>query len=165
MACGILVPLPGIEPVPPKSLLVMSDSLRLHGILQARILEWVAFLFCRGSAQPGEVLRQIFYKVGPEVLWGLLIASCGQAQRRVLASPVAAVLACAWPCPLRATPWTGARQTPLSMGFSGQEHWGGLPFPPPGDLPNPGIKPMSPVSPCVAGGFFTTEPPGKPCCC
>ena len=99
MACGILVPLPGIEPVPPKSLLVMSDSLRLQGILQARILEWVAFPFCRGSAQPGEVLRQIFYKVGPEVLWGLLIASCGQAQRSVLASPIAAVLACSWPCP------------------------------------------------------------------
>ena len=44
--------------------------------------------------------------------------------------------------------------------FSRQEYWSGLPFPPPGDLPNPGIKPMSPV---LAGEFFTTEPPGK-CC-
>ena len=47
------------------------------------------------------------------------------------------------------------------MGFSRQEYWSGLPFPPPGDLPNPGIKP---VSPALAGRFFTTEPPGKPIC-
>ena len=42
-----------------------------------------------------------------------------------------------------ATPWTVACQAPLSMGFSRQEHWSGLPFPSPGDLPDPGIKPMS----------------------
>ena len=42
------------------------------------------------------------------------------------------------------TPWTVARQAPLSMGFSRQEYWSGLPFPPPEDLPNPGIKPRSP---------------------
>jgi len=48
------------------------------------------------------------------------------------------------------------------MGFSRQEHWSGLLFPPPGDLPDPGIKPASPVSSALAGGFFTTEPPGKP---
>ena len=40
------------------------------------------------------------------------------------------------------TPWTVARQAPLSMGFSRQEYWSGLPFPSPGDLPNPGIKPL-----------------------
>ena len=45
---------------------------------------------------------------------------------------------------LFATPWTVARQAPLSMGFSRQEYWSGLPFPPAGDLPNPGIKPVSP---------------------
>ena len=60
---------------------------------------------------------------------------------------------------LFATPWTVARQAPPSMGFPRQEYWRGLPFPPPGDLPNPGIKP---VSPALAGGFFTTEPPEKP---
>ena len=48
------------------------------------------------------------------------------------------------------------------MGFSRQEYWNGLPFPPPVDLPDPGIKPMCPVSPALAGGFFTIEPPGKP---
>ena len=60
---------------------------------------------------------------------------------------------------------TVAHQAPLSMGFSRQEYWSGLPFPSPGDLPNPGIKPTSPalqgVS-CIAGGFFATEPPRKP---
>ena len=45
------------------------------------------------------------------------------------------------------TLWTIAHQAPLSKGFSGQEHWGGLPWPPPGDLPNPGIKPKSSAAP------------------
>ena len=55
-----------------------------------------------------------------------------------------------------------AWQAPLSMGFPREEYWGGLPFPSPGDLPNPGIKLTSPVSPALVGGFFTTAPPGKP---
>ena len=50
-------------------------------------------------------------------------------------------------------------QTPLSMRFPRQEHWSGLPFSPPGDLPNPGIKSASPE---LAGWFFTSEPPGRP---
>ena len=54
---------------------------------------------------------------------------------------------------------TVARQTPLSMVFPRQEYWSEWPFPPPGDLPNPGIEPMSPVSPALADKFFTTEPP------
>ena len=61
---------------------------------------------------------------------------------------------------LFATLWTVARQAPLSVGFSRQEHWRGWPFPPTGDLPYPGIKPISPMSSALAGGFFTTEPPG-----
>ena len=48
------------------------------------------------------------------------------------------------------------------MGFFRQEYCSGLPFPPPGDLPHPGIKPASLESPALAGIFFTTEPPGKP---
>ena len=52
-----------------------------------------------------------------------------------------------------------ARQAPLFMEFSREEYWSGLQIPPPGDLPNPRIEP---VSPALAGGFFTTEPPGKP---
>ena len=48
------------------------------------------------------------------------------------------------------------------MGFSWPEYWSELPFPPPEELPDPGIKPASPVSPALAGGIFTTELPGKP---
>ena len=58
---------------------------------------------------------------------------------------------------LVATPWTVAHQAPLSMGFSRQEHCSGLPCPPPGDLPDPGIKPKALTSPALAGGFFTTS--------
>ena len=54
-------------------------------------------------------------------------------------------------------PWAVALQASLSMEFSRQEHWNGLPVPPPGDLPNPGIKPVSLASPALAGGFFTTS--------
>ena len=53
--------------------------------------------------------------------------------------------------------WTAALQAPLSMGFSRQEYWSGLPCPPPGDLPDPGIKPTSLMSPALAGGFFITS--------
>ena len=59
--------------------------------------------------------------------------------------------------PCFVTPWTVARQAPLSMGFSRQEYWSGLPFPPPGDLPDPGAEPASLKSPALAGGFFTTS--------
>ena len=59
------------------------------------------------------------------------------------------------------TPWTAARQAPLSMGmsvgFSRQEYWSGLPCPPPGDLPDPGIELVSPASPALAGRFFTSS--------
>ena len=57
------------------------------------------------------------------------------------------------------TPWTVAYQAPPSMGFSRQEYWRGLPFPSPGDLPNPGIEPRSPTFQADA---LTSEPPGKP---
>ena len=57
------------------------------------------------------------------------------------------------------TPWTVARQTPLSMGFSRQEYWSGLPFPSPGDLSNLGIEPGSPA---LQADALSSEPPGKP---
>ena len=59
------------------------------------------------------------------------------------------------------TPWCVAHQAPLSVRFPRQEYWSGLPFPPPGDLPNPRIKPASLASPALADGFFTTVSPGK----
>ena len=59
--------------------------------------------------------------------------------------------------PLFAQLWTITYQAPLSMGFSRQEYWSKLPFPPPRDLPDLGIKAISPASPALAGGFFTDE--------
>ena len=56
-----------------------------------------------------------------------------------------------------ATLWAVALQAPLSMGFSMQEYWGGLPCPPPEDLPDPGVEPMSLTSPALAHGFFPTS--------
>ena len=60
---------------------------------------------------------------------------------------------------LFATPWTVAGEAPLSMEFYTQEYWSGLPVPIPGGFPDPGTKLTSPA---LAGGFFTTAPPGKP---
>ena len=71
-------------------------------------------------------------------------------------------------CPAVAL-WTAARQAPLSMGFSRQEYWSGLPRPLPGDLPDPEIELTSPEASALAGRFFcfffffTSEQPGKPC--
>ena len=68
-------------------------------------------------------------------------------------------------CPTLCNPMDLARQAPLSMGFSRQEYWRGLPCLPPGDIVNPGIKPWSLMSPALAGRFFTTsatwEPPSE----
>ena len=61
-----------------------------------------------------------------------------------------------------ATPWTGAHQAPLSMGFPRQEYWNVLPFPPPGDLLDSGIEPASPVTPALQADSFPAEPLGKP---
>ena len=61
-------------------------------------------------------------------------------------------------CPTLCDPWTVAHQAPPSMGFSRQEYWSGLPFPSPGDLPDPGIKPRSPT---LQADALTSAPPGK----
>ena len=71
----------------------------------------------------------------------------------------ACVLSCFSRVRLFATLWTIACQAPLSMGFSRQKSWSELPFPPPGDLPDPGIEPTSPA---FASRLFTREPLGSP---
>ena len=71
---------------------------------------------------------------------------------------VLACLSCSVCVQLFATPWPVAHQTPLSMGFSRQEYSSGLPCPPPGDLPDPGIEPLSLMSPSLSGSFFTIPP-------
>ena len=58
---------------------------------------------------------------------------------------------------LFAMPWTIAHQAPLSIGFSRQEYWSGVPFAPPGDLPDPEIESVSLTTPVLADGFFTTR--------
>ena len=65
---------------------------------------------------------------------------------------------------LFAVQWTVACQAPLSIGFSRQKYWSGLPCPTPGDLPDPGIEPASLTSPALAGSFLPLAPPGKPTC-
>ena len=100
------------------------------GILQARILEWVAMPWC--AAVHGVTKSRTWLKD-----WIDWEVPC-QVTCRV------------W---LFATLWTAARQAPLSMGFSRQEYWSGLPCPPPGNLPNPGIKPVTLMSPALIGGF------------
>ena len=81
------------------------------------------------------------------------------------ASHMCVVLSCFSRVQLFATPWTVTCQAPQSMGFSRQECWSGLPFPSPGDLPNPGTEPASLISPTVTVWFFITsvtwEDPGE----
>ena len=86
--------------------------------------------------------------------------SCVPVNDLMLGStPTAGVSLVIKSCLTLATPWTVARQTPLSMGLSRQEYWSGLLFPSPGDLPDPGIKPRSPA---LQVDSLATEPPGKP---
>ena len=72
------------------------------------------------------------------------------------------MLSCLSHVQLFATLWTMAHQAPLSMGFSKQEYWNGLPCSPPGHLSHLGIEPTSLLSPALAGRFLTLAPPGKP---
>ena len=132
--------------------LVLSDSLRprdhslpgssVHGILKARILEWVA-MPSWGSSWPRDQTH-ISYVPGQAGSLPLVPPEWVQSLSRVQ---------------LFATPWSIAHQAPLSMGFSRQEYWSGLPFPSPGDLPNPGIEPRPPT---LQADVLTSEPPGKP---
>ena len=88
----------------------------------------------------------------------MIPSACGQLL------PVLTVWSVAKLC-LTVTSWPGGCQAPLSLGFSRQECWSGLPFPPPGDLRDPGTERRalhSEAKNCTAGGFFTTETPGKP---
>ena len=127
----------------------------VHGIFQARILEWVAVPTSRGSSQPRDqthiscIGRQILYHW---TTWEALMYTC-------LGVCMLSCFSHVW---LFTTLWTVAHQAPLFSGFSQQECWSGSPFLPPGDLPNPGIKPTSPTIPALAGGSIPLAPPRKP---
>ena len=111
----------------------------VHGITQARILEWADISFSRRSSAPrGQTCVSC---IGRWILHRWATSGCY----------VASVVSDSF-----VTPWTAARQTPMSLGFSRQEYRSGLPFPPPGVFPTQGWKP--PIkSPALAGGFFTTS--------
>ena len=119
----------------------------VHGILQASIVEWVAIPFSRGSSQPRDQTQV-------SCIAGLPSEPPGKYNFRKKKS--VKLLSCVR---LFVTPWTAARQVPLSMGFSRQEYWSRLPFPSPGDLPDPGIEPRSPA---LWADALTSEPSGKP---
>ena len=103
---------------------------------------------------------------GPNVAKDETAKICGKLIREILKSYTTGPVWCACSAAKsRLTlcdPKDCSRQAPLSMEFSRQEDWSGLPFPPPGDLPNPGIQPSSLVSPELEGKFFTTELLGSP---
>ena len=89
---------------------------------------------------------------------GLLISIPVVVSHRFeLMGDCACMLSCFSCVRLFVTPWTIARQAPLSMGLSRQEYCSGLPCPPPGDLPDPGMEPVPLMSPALAGRFFTTS--------
>ena len=115
----------------------------LHGILQARVLEWVAISFSRGSSRPRDRTR-VSCIPGNNYLHYLHHSLKVKLLSRIRLFPI---------------PWTVAYQASPSMGFSRQEYWNGLPFTSPGDLLNPGIEPRSPSFQADA---LTSEPPGKP---
>ena len=107
---------------------------------------------------PSSHLRELFLgrtKLSQKRNWPL--AHCHFTRQAARASFGCLVcVSCFIGIQLCVTPWAVTHQAPLSMGFSRQEYWSGLPCPPPGDLPNPGIEPASFMSPTLAGGFFTT---------
>ena len=147
---------------------VTLQAAPLNGIFQARILEWVAIPFSRGSSW----LRN----------WTLVSGIAGRffivwATREALIFTLFVIFSLHFDWkPLKAwlhilsdkllsrvklfvIPWTVAHQAPPSMEFSRQEYWSGLPFPSPGDLPDPGIELRSPA---LRADALLSEPPGKP---
>ena len=122
----------------------------LHGILQTRILEWVAISFSRASSRP----RGQNPSLTSPALTSAFFTTSTTWEAPQKASQSVHSLSHVW---LFVTPWNVARLAPFSMGFSRQEYWGGLLFPSPGDLPNPRIEAVSLMSSSLAGGFFTTS--------
>ena len=92
-----------------------------------------------------------------ESVWDIIVLFLKREQQsRLPISNMPFLLSC-FSRVLFATLWTEVQQAPMSMGFSRQEYWSGLPFPSLGDLHNPGIKPVSLMPPTLAGLFFTTS--------
>ena len=128
----------------------------VHGILQARILEWVTILFSRGSSRPRDrtwvsCIAGIFFTI-----WATREAHNWQTalyKVKVYSTMTWLTYVCVqshFSCvQLFVTLWTISCQASMSVGFSRQEYWSRLLYPPPGDLPNPGIEPVSLMSTCI----------------
>ena len=112
----------------------------VQGISQARVLEWVAISSSRESSRPRARTHISYFAGRFFMLSHLGIPKC----KRMKLDPSFTTHCCCLvtkSCPTFVTPWTVACQLPLSMGFPRQEDWSGLPFPSPGDLPDPGSNP------------------------
>ena len=112
---------------------------------QISILKWVAISLSRESSQPRN--QTLVFSLGRGVLFHL--------QMLFIVFRVCACVPSRFSCVrLLAVSGVIASQIPLSMEFSRQESWSGLPCPPPGDLPDPGMEPVSPAAPALSGGFL-----------
>ena len=129
----------------------------VHEILQARVPEWVAMPSSRGPSQSRDRTKSLVFS--ELQVDSLPLSHRGRLYDIIMMDTChyACMLSCFSGVWLFVTLWTAARQAPLSVGFSRQEYGRGLPCPPPGDLPDPGIEPESLTSPVLAGRFFTTE--------
>ena len=138
-----------------------SPGFPVHGILQARILQWVAISFSKESSRPWDrTCVSAVSCIGTRFFFttSVTLETKSHLQQRYSCGGGGGLVNKV--CPTLATPWIVALLAPLSMGFPRQEYWGGLPFPSPGDLPDPGIEPGSPA---LQVNSFPTEPPGKQC--
>ena len=124
-----------------------------HGISQARMLEWIAISFSRGSSWLRDqtciscIAGEFFTTEPPGKPTTVYLKLKIKVKVKLLSH--------VW---LFVTPWTVAYQAPPSMEFSRQEYWSGLPFPSPRDLPDPGIKPRSPA---LEAKSLPSQPPGR----
>ena len=114
----------------------------VHGIFQARVLEWFAISFSRGSSQPRDLAQVSCTVSRPFSIW-----ATSESESEVVQS-----------CLTLCNPMDCSLPGFSIHGFSRQEYWSGLPFPSPGDLPDPGIGPRSPA---LEADALTSEPPGK----
>ena len=122
---------------------------------------WTRFMTCVSIKFPNrQNLSCLYYHCAYVIMWEKTLKKCviqPTKEGMLICKMQVCMLSHFSHVLLFATPWTLVCQAPLSMGFSRQEYWCGLPCPLPGNLPDPGIKPEYPTSLALAGGFFTSS--------